>query len=301
MGIWAPIIVGSAIAGAGAIYGGSQAASAASSQAEAQNKATMARYQYDIEMWGMKKSQLQAQRQESVDRIMAEARNEGLIRAYKDNANQQQYDYSLQIRDAQQASNIAAFTRSEGIYNDTVDLNRLSAKSAMDSEILKLQELSDQQAFDRNETYIESIMAEGKMRARGVSGRSAAKGVQVTLADYGRQMEMLDATLDSAGRNTRDVLNEIIRDKTSADLVAYASKMLDPGELPMPIEAEPIPVAEISLPRVLGEYDFGPQPVMGAFASPQAAAAQVWGSTIASVAGSIGGAAVSGGVATFSN
>ena len=36
---------------------------------------------------------------------------------------------------------------------------------------------------------------------------------------------------------------------------------------------------------------------MGAFASPQAAAAQVWGSTIASVAGSIGGSAVSGGLA----
>ena len=52
---WTPIIVGSVIAGAGAVYGGSQAASAASSQAEAQNKATMARYQYDIEMWGMKK------------------------------------------------------------------------------------------------------------------------------------------------------------------------------------------------------------------------------------------------------
>ena len=101
---------------------------------------------------------------------------------------------------------------------------------------------------------------------------------------------MLNASLDSGGRNTRAVLEEIIRDKTSADLTAYASKMLDPGVLPMPLKAQPIPIPELSLPRALQEYDFGPQPVMGAMASPSAAANAVWGNTITSIAGSIGGA-----------
>ena len=271
------------------LWGGNKAANAAAEQAEAQNKAAHARYQYDLNMWDMKKQQLQANRQEAVDQLMTSARNEGKIKAYKDAANQDQYDRALLIRNMQQAGNEAAYKRSSDIYYDTTDLNQLSAKAAMDSNIVKQEESYDEQAFDRNEAYIEMLQNEGKLRARGATGRSAAKGVQTTMADYGRQMEMLTATLDSGGRNTRAVLEEIIRDKTSADLSAYAAKMLDPGVLPMPIKNRPIPVAEFTLPRALQEYDFGPQPVMGAMASPGAAADRVWGSTITSIGSSIGG------------
>ena len=271
------------------LWGGNKAANAAAEQAEAQNKAAHARYQYDLNMWDMKKQQLQANRQEAVDQLMTSARNEGKIVAYKDAANQDQYDRALLIRNMQQAGNEAAYKRSSDIYYDTTDLNQLSAKAAMDSNIVKQEESYDEQAFDRNEAYIEMLQNEGKLRARGATGRSAAKGVQTTMADYGRQMEMLTATLDSGGRNTRAVLEEIIRDKTSADLSAYAARMLDPGVLPMPIKNRPIPVAEFTLPRALQEYDFGPQPVMGAMASPGAAADRVWGSTITSIGSSIGG------------
>jgi len=270
------------------IWGGNKAANAAAEQAEAQNKATHARYQYDLNMWDMKKQQLQSERQEAVDRVMTNARNEGKIRAYKDAANEDQYQYALQIRNTQQAGNEAAFKRSEDIYHDTTSLNSLAAKSSMDADIVKLQESRDEQAFDRNESYIEMLQNEGRLRARVSSGRSASKGVQSTMADYGRQMEMLNATDDSMGRNTRRVLEDIIRDKTSADLTAYAAKMLEPGVLPMPLKAQPIPIQEIVLPRALQEYDFGPQPVMGAMASPTAAANAVWGQTITSIGSAIG-------------
>ena len=89
------------------------------------------------------------------------------------------------------------------------------------------------------------IQNEGKLRARGASGRSASKAVQSTMADYGRQMEMLNASDNSMGRNTRAVLEDIIRDKTSADLTAYAQKMLDPGVLPMPVKPIPQPISRI--------------------------------------------------------
>ena len=85
-------IGGAAVSVVGGLIGGSKAASAAADQAEQQSKATHARWQYDLDAWDMKKSQLQAQRQEAVDRIMAEARNEGKVRAYKDAAAQDQYD-----------------------------------------------------------------------------------------------------------------------------------------------------------------------------------------------------------------
>ena len=288
------MIAGAAVSTIGGIFGGSRSAAAARAQAEAQNRATMARYQYDLNMWDMKKQQLQASRSEQVDRIMMEARNEGKLRAYKDVAAQEQYDYSLKIRNDQQTSNEIAFKRSDDIYNDTMDLNSVAAKASMDSEIIKLEEIGNQADFDRQESYIESLQNEGKLRARGASGRSASKSVQATMADYGRQMAMLDETMDSAGRNTRAVLEDIIRDKTSADLTAFASKMLDPGVLPMPIKQRPIPVAEFELPRLLEDYDFGPQPVKGAMASPGAAASMAWGNAISGIAGSIGGGLMAG-------
>ena len=66
---------------------------------------------------------------------------------------------------------------------------------------------------------------------------------------------------------------------------AYAAKMLDPGELPMPIAPLPTPQAQFMYPRVFQDYDFGPQPIQGAMISPSAAAAQVWGTSIMSLAG----------------
>ena len=282
--------IGTAVNVVGGIIGGRKAASAAADQAEQQAIATQARHQYDLDMWDMKKSQLQASRQEAVDRIMTEARNEGKIRAYKDVANQEQYDYDLKIRNSQQAGNEAAYERSEDIYQSQTSLNDVAAKASMDSEIVKLEEGYNERAFDRQESYIDMLVAEGRLRARASSGRSAVKGMQATMGDWGRQMAMLNETAVSADRNLHSVLQNIIRDKSSADLTAYASRMLEPGELPMPLKQRPIPIAEYNLPRVLVESDFGPQPVRGFMASPGAAADMVWGQTITSVAGSIGGA-----------
>ncbi len=276
----------------GGIIGGGRSAAAARAQAEAQNRAMMAKYQYDLDAWDMKRQQLQAQRSESIDKILASARNEGKVKAYKDVAALEQFDYNLKIRNKEQTDNEIAFKRSDDIYTDTTSLNSISARSAMDSEIVKLQESEAEARYDRQDAYIEQLQQEGKLRARGASGRSAAKGVQVNMADYGRQMSMLNATMDSNTRNTRAVLDEIIRDKTSADLTAFASKMLDPGVLPDPIKPMPIPEAEFTLPRLLNEFDFGPQPVKGVMASPGAAASQAWGQAIQGIASGIGTAAL---------
>ena len=284
------LAIGTGVNIVGGIIGGRKAASAAQDQAIQQAEATQARHQYDLDMWDMKKKQLQAERSEAVDRLMTEARNEGKIRAYKDVANQERYDYDLKIRNAQQAGNEAAYERSEDIYRSQTSLNDVAAKASMDSEIVKLEEGYNERAFDRQESYLDMLEAEGRLRARASSGRSAVKGMQATMGDWGRQMAMLNETAVSADRNLYAVLQNIIRDKSSADLTAYASRMLEPGELPMPLKQRPIPIAEYNLPRILVESDFGPQPVRGFMASPGAAADAVWGQTITSVAGSIGGA-----------
>ncbi len=270
------------------IWGANKASNAADKAEEAQIKAIKARYQYDLDAWDAKKKQLNAQREETVDQIFLNARNQGKQRAYSDVANLEKYYYNLQIRDRNQRGNEAAFTRSEDVYQQTTDLNSIQAKSAMDASIKKLEEQKDELAFDRQESYIEMLQTEGKLRAKGITGRSGAKARQAEFADYGRQVTALNATDDSMGSETRRMLEEIIRDKYSADLTAYASKMLDPGVLPEPIRPDPLPAPEIFIPRVFSDFDFGPQPIEGAMPASGVAHDMAWGQAIQGIGSAIG-------------
>ncbi len=281
-------IVGGAISVAGSLIGGSRAASAAAEQAEKQNEATIRRFEYDTAKYDMDRQQIRANRSFAVNEILAKQRNEGRVADFRDAQAAQQYDYNLAIRNSQQASNDAQYERSEEIYGTQMDLNARSAQTAYENEARSLEEIHTERAFNLQTAKLDALVQEGKLRARGVTGRTAMKGYQATAADYGRQVAQLDESFASAGRNTRAVMQEIATDKASADLAAYAQRMLDPGDLPMPLQPMDTPRAEFILPRALGEFDFGPEPVLGAMASPSAAANRVWGSTISGIAGSIG-------------
>ena len=285
-----PIIIGAAVSTVGSIIGGNKAASAAKEQANLQNEATQRQLEYDTEAWEMKKDQLLAQRDYLVQEIELKAEQEGKLAAFRDATNLRQYNYDLQIRNRQQASNEQQFQRSNQIYADQLTLNEQAHVRGREQELAKLSEIEQEAAYDANEAYIESLMAEGAVRARGVTGRTAEKLAATTALQYGSKIAMLNAQMVNAAANTDFALDSIGRDRTAADLRAYAAKMLDPGILPMPIEPLPTPQATFIYPRVYEDYDFGPRPVLGAMASPGAAASGVWGSTISSIAGSIGGA-----------
>ena len=194
------------------------------------------------------------------------------------------------IRNQEQTSLNQQYLKSNDIYDVQTGLNAISEKQAIDDELRKYQEIRAEASFDIQEQRIERLRAEGEFRAKGISGRSANKAQQITGADFGRMIAQINEATSAAGRNSRAVLKEIATDRISADLAAEASKMLAPGELPEPIVPFATPMADYLLPRELEEFDFGPEPVKGAMYSRSAAADQVWGQTISSVAGSIGSA-----------
>ena len=273
------IIGGALISTAGSLIGGSKAAGAAKEQANLQNEATQRQLEYDTEAWEMKKDQLLSQRDYLVQEIELKAEQEGKLAGFRDATNLRQYNYDLQIRNRQQASNQQQFQRSNQIYADQLTLNEQAHVRGREQELAKLAEIEQEAAYDANEAYIESLMAEGAVRARGVTGRTAEKLAATTALQYGSKIAMLNAQMVNASANTDFALESIGRDRTAADLRAYAAKMLDPGILPMPIEPLPTPQATFMYPRVYEDYDFGPRPVLGAMASPGAAASGVWGST----------------------
>ena len=279
-------IVGGAIAGIGAFIGGSKSASAAKQQARLQNEATERQHEYDLEMYDMNQDKILSDRTHAVEGIEIQARNERRLADFKDASNSRQYQYNLQIRNREQESLNQQFLKSDLLYHDQLTLNRLSERTAQDNEYRKLEDIQAEAAFDREEANIQQIINEGKFRARGVSGKSADKASQVTYAEIGSALSRINESENNAGRMARAVLEEISQDKVSADLAAFAQKMLPPGIIPQPLMPLATPVAEFQMPREIQPFDWGPTPVKGAYVSPSAAASQVWGQTIAGIAGS---------------
>ena len=276
-----PVIVGAAVG----LYGANKASNAAKSAQNTRNDATQAQYRYDTEAWQMQKDAAIAKRDYAVREVEMKAEAEGRLAAYKDATAARQYNYNLQIRNQQQDANDRMFQKSEDIYSFQTSLNAMNEKAARMDERRQLKEIEAENRYEKNEVFLDALLAEGAIRARGVTGRSADKARSVSTLKAGVALTQLSDSLENATVASNSALRAIGRERSIADLNAYASKMLDPGELPMPIAPLATPQAQFMYPRVFQDYDFGPQPIQGAMISPSAAAAQVWGTSIGSLAG----------------
>jgi len=281
-------VIPAAISIGGAIIGGRKSENAAKDAARTQNEATDRQYEYDLELYKLNQEKIEADREQAVDNILIQAENENRRADFQDASNLRNYQYQLQIRNREQESLDQQYLKSDTLYDSQITLNRLSEKTAQDNEYRKLEDIEAEAAFDAQEANIKQLIEEGKFRARGMKGRSADKATQVTYADLGRVLTQINESTDNAGRMARAVLEEVSQDRISADLAAFAQKMLPPGTLPEPLTPLQTPRSNFQLPREIVEGDFGPEPIRGAYASPSAAANKVWGSIIPSIASTVG-------------
>ena len=279
-GIIAPI-VGAAVG----IYGANKQANAAKSAQQERNNATEAQYEYNKERWEMDKQKMLADREFKVKEIEERARQEGQLAGFKDASAARQYNYQLQIRNKQQDTNERMYAKSNAIFQSQLGLNALQERSARMDERQSLEEIKAEKRYEKNTAYLDGIIAEGEIRARGQMGRSVQKARSVQTLKTATALTLLDLSLQNATTASESAIRNIKQDRTVADLNAYATKMLDPGVLPMPVQPLPTPMSTFMYPRVYEDYDFGPEPVRGAMISPNSAAAQVWGSSISSLAG----------------
>ena len=280
-------ILGAVVGGAISLIGASKQAGAARRSAQAQNEAAERQFEYNKEAYEMRKDRLDRDRAHAVEEIGIRAANEAKVAAFKDASAMDQYNYQLQIRNKQQDTNEKMFKKSEDIYQNQMTINSMAEQRGVDDENRKLEEIYAEAAFDKEAAYLDSMEAEGKMRARGVVGRSADKIAQATAFQTGKKLTMLNLSLDNAEAASNSVLQGIKIDKNIADLNAFAAKMLDPGVLPMPVQPLKTPMATYIYPPALQEFDYGPEPVMGATVDAGAASAGIWGSAISGIAGQV--------------
>ena len=238
---WLPAAIGAGVSIVGGIIGGKKQEKAAKEAANTQNEATDKQYEWDLELYKLNQEKIEADRAEALESILLQAENEGTRADFQDASNLRQYQYSLQIRNREQESLNEQYLKSDLLYNSQITLNRLAEKTAQDNEYRKLEDIQAEAAFDAQEANIKQLVAEGQFRARGMKGGSADKAAQVTYADLGRVLSQINESQDNAGRMARAVLEEVSQDRISADLAAFAQKMLPPGTLPEPLTPLQVP------------------------------------------------------------
>lgn len=264
------------------IFGASQADKAA-------QDAQMYQDRYNKRVWLQNKKRLKADYKYAKKSAAIARQNEKKLAEYKDKNNLRDYEYGLKIREFEYTQLMRQFEKSQELYGQQLSYNNMAAAAAKEAEMRRLEDATNEIAFQNQDIVIKAMEAEGAAAVKGQQGRSAGKSDQALLASLGRNQAILAESLLSAQGETDAALNKIASDKFGADIAAEAARMLKPKRTPKPKKPLKTPVARIQDPRKPKKADFGPKPLDGTAPS------------------SIGGAVLSGltnlagGIAGFAN
>jgi hypothetical protein len=193
------------------------------------------------------------------------------------------------IQDYQYQSQLKQYAKSEQIYTQQLGFNQQAANRAFESEGRRLQDIITEQAYAKQELFTSLLSEEGEQLARGVSGKSVQKGVQSTIAQWGRNQAVLADSMVSAQKDHRSNLEDIKLSWYGANLSADANRMLKPLQMPgvpMP-RKQPRSVLQNPLKPMAP-----PKPMKGVNTAPGGNWGSAIGGGLLSAGASVGGAAL---------
>ena len=281
-----PIIA--AIAGvvsAGAAIASSVSAGNAQNDASAREDARLQQqYEQDVKTYDFNWEQTLREYNQAKDAISIQRTQEETLGQLQDAVALQQYNYNLAIRDYEYLNNLKQYQASEKRYNNQLNFNNLAADLAYQSEIQRQREIEIGASFDAQDMIVEMLQEQGMMQARGVSGKSAKKGINSVLAAYGRNQAVLAESLVSARRQSGRNMMDINLNKYGADLQAEANRMLMPTRGPAPPVPFRTPRATFLDPL---EPQKGPAPVKGVNTTPRASSLGIAAGVLGGIAGGV--------------
>jgi len=280
--------VGSLITtGISSIFGGLSG----QAEADAQNRAIEAQYNYNLQNWKYGKKRIKADYRQEKKQWELNKQNEETLANWKDLTANQDWQYALKIQDFEYRSQLRQYQKSEQLYGQQLTFNKMAQQAAEEAERRRLEDAVNEIAFQNQDLVIKSLESEGAAAVKGQQGRSAAKGDQSVVAALGRNQAILAESLISARGETEAAMKKIAADKYGADLAAQAARMLKPERAPAPPKPITTPRAEFLKPRKPKAFDFGAKPIKGAMAS----SAGAWLGAAGNLATGIAGAAISSG------
>jgi hypothetical protein len=264
-------------------------------EADAQNEAMERQYEYNLQSWRYNKQSTRANYGHEVKQWRINKKNERRRAKHIDATNLQDWQHALKIQDYEYRSQMRQYAKSEQIYGQQLTFNKMAADAAKEAEYRKLQDATNEIAFQNQDIVIKAMATEGGAAAKGQQGRSADKNVQSVFASLGRNQAILAESLLSAKADTAAAMKKIATDKFGADIAAQAARMLEPERLPQPPKPIRTPRAKFLKPRKPQKFDFGPMPVKGAAASSTGAWIGAASNAVSSVAGAYTGGGGGGG------
>jgi hypothetical protein len=209
----------------------------------ADNEALDAKYKYQLESYNIQKDNLKDQAK------------------LKDKLSIDQYNKQLKINFLKDKANAKAFNKSELLYAKGVSLAKQAASSSQDAALAQLKETFMAAAFEQENSYIDSMKAQGQVAVINTSGRTRAKAMQSELAELGRDEAVLAASLGSAEKQFSRDLSQLTDQLDQALLQASANRMLKPTKSPLPIAPYKSLIPKIQEPQEVEDFHYGPKPI----------------------------------------
>ena len=139
--------------------------------------------------------------------------------------------YNTQIRAIQERVDDEKYLMNVENSSKNLTFNRLSEQRGLTREQLAIEDARTENAFQRQDLLVAQLEAEGKA-SLGQAGRSRAKTLQSNIAQIGRDIAVMDASI--TGEINQSTLNmfDISLGRFAADARVEASRMIRPVKLP---------------------------------------------------------------------
>ena len=142
-----------------------------------------------------------------------------------------EWRYSTTIRAIQEKVDAEKYLMNVRSSSNELSFNRLAEQQGLTREQLAIEDARTENAFQRQDLLVAQLEAEGKA-SLGQAGRSRAKTIQSNIAQIGRDIAVMDASL--TGEINQSTLNmfDISLGRFAADARVEAARMIRPERLP---------------------------------------------------------------------
>jgi hypothetical protein len=141
------------------------------------------------------------------------------------------WQYQTSIRAFQEKIDAQKYLMNVKNSNNQLTFNQIAEEQGLSREQLAVNDARAEDAFQRQDLLVARLAAEGKA-SLGQAGRSRAKTMQSNLAQIGRDLAVLDASLTGEIKQSNLSMFDISMGRYSADARVEAARMMRPERLP---------------------------------------------------------------------
>ncbi len=213
-----------AISAGAAIIGGIHGAMSASSQNRANKKAQK-------EQQNLLNEQARLQNEYNDAQLANQQENYDKQATYNFETALEKWRYSTELRALEEKVDAQKYLLNVKNSANELSFNALAEQQGLSREQLAQQDARNEYAFNRQDLLVAQLESQGKA-SLGQAGRSRSKSIQSNLAQIGRDIAVMDASLTGEIKQSNLNMFDVRSGRYAADARVEAARMLRPQRLP---------------------------------------------------------------------